>query len=227
MQQRIIGLLTLVLALAGLGKSALAGPLSNDPAAMPNWANTQPFDGPHVHATVDYAVYAPGHFSNSVALGAPGSPPPDPSLAQDYVYAYQIINLPASTTYITELSVGLYPNAVPLNSTNIGNFVGPPADVAALPPDFSQFNAVVGAPKSSAIWSYSGEIDPTQHSDILYFTSPFPPTKITSSLYGAENVSRLLPTPVPEPNTLVLGMMAALAMLLAGTFGATRSSVVF
>jgi len=38
-------------------------------------------------ATVDYAVFAPGMFNNSVLLGLPN----DPSNDTQFVYAYQII----------------------------------------------------------------------------------------------------------------------------------------
>ena len=61
-----------------LAPATHAGPLSTDAAAIPGWTGSTPFSGTNgsasntVNAVVDFAVYAPGQFSLSAALGNPG-----------------------------------------------------------------------------------------------------------------------------------------------------------
>src|SRR5262245_48184350 len=74
--------------------TALAGPLFADPAALPGWTGSSGFVGANggfkLNANVEFAVYAPGAFGTSAALGFPGGA--DPSGGTQFVYAYEIFN---------------------------------------------------------------------------------------------------------------------------------------
>src|SRR5262245_23020689 len=87
MQWNIASLSRAVAVLCLIAGSAAAGPLVGDPAAMLGWSGNKNFNNPgKIQADVNYAVYAPGQFSLSAALGNPF----DPSGGTDYVYAYEI-----------------------------------------------------------------------------------------------------------------------------------------
>jgi len=209
---RVTCTLALLVSLAG---SAVAGPLPTDPNAMAGWKSTSSFlasnGGFTLKVNVEYAVYAPGMFGSSVALGIPGAI--DPSGGTNYVYAYEALNQGTGTALMTSLSVGLDPGALP---SGIGNdAVSPELGTA---PNLSQFIPVGVNPPSSAKWSYTTtSLGPGNHSDILFFTSPFGPKMILASMVGghATFASSALPTPLPEPASAVLSALAALGMLAA------------
>ncbi len=75
-----------------LASTADAGPLATDAAAIPGWTGSTLFSGTNagnthtVTAIVDFAVYAPGDFSLSAALGNPT----DVSGGTQYIYAYEV-----------------------------------------------------------------------------------------------------------------------------------------
>jgi hypothetical protein len=183
--------------------SAWAGPLTSDGAALPAWKGTKLFSassgGFNLNVNVDYAVYAPGQFSLSAALGFPT----DPSGGADYVYAYQPLNnAPAGTTNLINLSVGLNPGA---NPANVGHLAG-----LGQVSNVDQF-IPVGTPKTSARWVWTSPLlNPGSNSTVLYFTSPLGPQFLLSSITGghATLASAALPSPVPEPSTFLLAAIA-------------------
>jgi len=106
------------------GTSAEAGLLSaNSGGAIGAFTGTQlfssDFGGFTVNASVDYAVFAPGAFG----VAFPGQ---DPSNGSDYVYAYQINNLPGTipaATAISQFTVGLDGDE-PLGATGFVSGIG-------------------------------------------------------------------------------------------------------
>jgi hypothetical protein len=80
------------------------------------------------------------------------------------------------------------------------------------PSSFS-FIPAGGPPFNSATWNFTSAIPDTHYSEILLFTSAFPPEFYDASVQGGglSKQSRL-PSPVPEPGTVLAacGMMGAL-----------------
>ena len=229
MQTKIAILSCALAVLCLFGGVALAGPLPTDGNSyfdgVTTWHGSSLFTdtqaGATLKAEVEFSVYAPGKFGTSAALGNPAAA--DPSSGTDFVYAYEILNdgtgLNPSTTTVSNLSVGLLAGAIPFNSTRVGN------DATTLElgiaPNLSQF-VPSGNPKQAAKWSYTHTtLNINQHSDILFFTSPFGPTTILASMQGGDGAtipSAFLPTPVPEPTSLmisIIGMACVLAMRCA------------
>ena len=196
-----------------------AGPLPTDPNAIAGLAN--PATGENISvfsnttggvtllANVEYAVYAPGQFGTSAALGLPAAA--DPSHGTQYVYAYEIFNqnVPGHAL-VSTMTVALTPTGNPANITHVSANV-----VGGMSPFASQF-IPAGTPKTSAKWTWLSNLTPGTHSDILLFTSPNPPRLVTSSMLGGSNTldAELLPSPVPEPGSLALSL-AALGTLIA------------
>ncbi len=206
------------LVIALLANAVHAGPLVGDPAAL--FSGTQPFSGFNgfkwVKADIDYAVYAPGAFSTSGPLHL--NSPPDFSGGTEYIYAYEIFNTGTSLdAHVASLSVGLFPNGVSDNATLIGHVPDPSSAGAA--PVASNFNpAAAATPKVNAFWSFSqfpATLGFGQHSEVLIFASPNPPSFKVSSITGgfATGASADLPSPVPEPGSLVLVAMALISLV--------------
>jgi len=183
------------------------------------WHGTVPFAASNVIGNlainVDYAVYAPGAFSTSTALGNPT----DPSNGSQYVYAYQLWNNAGGSLALSAFSVGFADakdsdgategsNKLPANIGyyNIPSDTGvPPSGQAFVPP-----SGIAG----SADWTYSPGLQVGSHSNVLIYTSPYPPETDTATVQGGITDTQRLPSPVPEPATgLLLG--AAVAFLLA------------
>ena len=154
-----------------------------------------------INADVEYAVYAPGMFGTSLALGEPT----DPSNGEDWVYAYQIFNNasdPLAT--LNAFSVGLDGDEWP---RFIGFLDGPGVN-----PVNSYFSPALPDPPVTAKWTLSlpsnGGIG-----DIMFFTAPGGPETDYASLQNGLACTRNLPSPmVPEPATLQL-LLFAVAML--------------
>lgn len=199
-----------------------SGPLPTDAAALPPWQGSVTMSqnsGSNVlFAEVEFAVYAPGQFNASVTLGHPA----DPSAGQDYVYAYEIFNDAANGSNVTinTLSVGVdylnFPNAIPVPGSFVGHTSGP--DGPGVAPNLSRFVPSTGQPKHSVAWNYTTTVfNPGQHSDILFFASPWAPHLFLSSLGGgqATGASNNLPSPIPEPATAVLAVIAIICLMSA------------
>ncbi len=181
------------------------------------WQGTVPFTytlGSHnLNVNVDYAVYAPGQFGTSMELGYPT----DPSDGTEYVYAYQIWNNTGGNQGVSAFTVGF--TAAPGNSdpANQG-FVLAPSN-SGVPPASYDFSYGSSGDAQSAVWSY-GSATPLaigKYSDILIYTSPYPPEWDQSSVQTASALvaGGFLPSPVPEPATCTL-------LIVAGIFLAVR-----
>lgn len=202
-----------VAGLALLARTALAGPLSTDPAAMAGWKGSQLFVGSNgttsLMASVDFAVYAPGEFSQSDALGDPL----DPSGGTQYVYAYEIFNNVGGNTFSRNLSIAIldYPNLV----QNLTHDPGTPE--GGIAPNLIQF-VPEDAPFTNVKWTFNSPVITVgQHSDILLFTSPFAPQFLTAGMQGgsATIATAPLPSPTPEPSTILLGGTGLVALVAA------------
>ena len=203
---------------------ATAGPLTTDSAALALWQGTAVFDGQNasgsatVHAYVEYAVYGPGTFATSVALNNPGAA--DWSDGAYYIYAYQVYNDGGDATdkRVATWSVDLLPNAAPTESNYVGNYdYGGIGDLAPASGVF------VGAAKTNVKWTYSASSNHLvfgDHSDILYFASPYYPICRPGTIGGTSAAAdtQLVPSPAPEPGTLALATLAALGLIAARFF---------
>jgi PEP-CTERM motif len=207
--------LALALGVAMSATNAQAGPLPLDPNAI--WHGTSAplffsISGGgttfEISASVQYAVYNPGKFDLSFGAGA------DPSNGSQYVYAYQVYNTGANgpTTVaeaISFFSVGLGANAnaqnieaLPLVNGNFGQL-----------PSSESFG---GSPPNSAGWFYSvTPLGLAAQSQILLFTSPHGPTYQSSGVTGnGLSASQPLPSPAPEPSSVILLVMGGLVALV-------------
>jgi hypothetical protein len=204
-------LMLLAAAAASLwGTRAYSAILATDANAIPGFHGTQDFSTAvgtlSMKGEVDYAVYAPGQFK--LTFG-PGS---DPSADKGYVYAYQMHNTGGTADRdLGFLSVGFNPaSAGGSNPTDLGIIlVGDHGD----DPSSSSFIPASGPPYASATWNFTTTLPDGHFSEILLFTSPFPPEFYDSSVQGGglSKQSRL-PSPVPEPGTALAacGLMGAL-----------------
>jgi hypothetical protein len=183
-------------------------PFGLDGGVPTTWQGTQayfapaPVGGGQLKADVDFAVFAPGQFGLSYGGAA------DPSGGAHYVYAYQVHNTAPGAVgdrSISMMTVGLDGNESP---AGIGFVLA-----GGLAPSSASF-IPAGPPHTSAGWSFTGALlAPTMTSEILIFTSPHGPEFDTASLLGGINNTQMLPSPVPEPTSVVLFILGAAALL--------------
>src|SRR6266850_986350 len=184
--------------------------LATDANAISGFHGTQDFSTAigtlSMKGEADYAVYAPGKFKLTFGAGS------DPSSDQRYVYAYQLHNTGGTSDRdLGFLSVGF--NASGPGGSNPANLgillVGDHGD----DPSSSSLIPASGPPYNSATWNFLTVIPDGHFSEILLFTSPFPPAFYDASVQGG-GLSRQsrLPSPVPEPGTALAacGMIGAL-----------------
>ncbi len=206
----ILGALVLSLATS----FAIAGPLPTDPAALPGFQGSHNFTGPFTNdgfgdvldAKVEYAVYAPGAFGASAVLGLPGAF--DPSGGTQYVYAYEVFDNATSTVVLQNLSVALIHGG---GITSLANITDDPMTPEGGWPTNQDLFVPGTSPEHNAKWLYSGPFPgPGQHSDILLFTSPLPPTMFNAAMQGGFGTigSATVPTPIPEPSSAALALTA-------------------
>ena len=149
-------------------------------------SGTEAFSAGEWDADVDYAVYAPGQY--------PGS-----HIDKDinYIYAYQIFNDSASTATLSHLSVGLGEDAGAANP-RFDDGYGVSGGI------FPALSWLVGTPPGSVQWT-GAQWAPSTHSTVLLFSSPNSYTFDSATLvnHGTSD-TQSLPSPVPEPATLLL-----------------------
>ena len=196
-----------------------------DGNAMPGWQGTRLFQDSfytfQLSANVDFAVYEPGAFDITFGIGA------DPSGGAEYVYAYQIHNHLTDTSTISALTVGLDGDTNPLrppepltNGPPLGyvsflddvlfsDFGLDPSDSRAVPPGGSP-------PPTSMRWDFVDGLPtllPGMSSDILLFTCPALPEWDSGTLDAAWAATEDLPSPSPEPTTVVILAAGGLIVL--------------
>jgi hypothetical protein len=166
----------------------------------------------YLNVDVEYAVYEPGTFNNSF----PGC---DPSNGNEYVYAYQLFNRTSSTdTGILKFTLGVSNEAFPIGSyiTEIENPAATSIRVSA--------PATVGT--TAINWTYApstSRIRTGENSKLLLFTSHDAPTWNFANLVGYSGATTpannyFLPSPVPEPGTLI-------ALAIAGFLFCLRRAI--
>jgi hypothetical protein len=198
-----------------LAAVAPAGVLINDPNAYTDanrtWCGSQQFDNteylPDLSIRLEYCVYAPGNPGDPGTFAA-SFPGQDPTNGAKWIYAYQIFNNIAphpgsSPDYVDRFSVGLNEgNELP---SNIGYVVGTGQD-----PNASSL------PSLTAAWFFtrknglSNKLLYPSTSAVLFYASPFGPELDGATVQGL-NLKYLddsVPSPTPEPTTLVLTVAA-------------------
>ena len=198
---RLAGLVSMVvfLAVGGIAQADLLTGIGGGIAEYTGSIEKTYDEGDDTLAThIDFAVYAPGVFPEV----------DDPSPGNEYVYAYQITNMEASTVPATAFSVGHEPGAV-LNNDGYIQDLGS----GEVEPDIYG----VGSSSIQWIWALLGgeEIDPTERSSILLYTSPDGPMWDTATILngGVPTPVGNLPSPTPEPATLgLMGVGLAFAV---------------
>ena len=191
---------------------AFSAILATDANAMSGFHGTQDFStvisSLSMKGEVDYAVYEPGKFK--LTFG-PGS---DPSADKRYVYAYQLHNTGGTSDRdLGFLSVGIDQNGpAKFDATNIGIIlVGDHGD----DPSASSFIPAGGPPYNSATWNFQTTIPDAHFSEILLFTSAYPPAFYDSTVQGGGLAKQSrLPSPVPEPGTALTACGMGVALLL-------------
>lgn len=196
--------LATIIAVATLtATSAWAGVLAVDSNGMAGWQGTVNYSGMSVLAKVDYCVYAPGQFALSFSGLLPEVS------ASDYVYAYQVYDLAngiygAAQSYVLQFSVGL-------DGDEQVDVIGAKSDGGAstVTPASSYF----AGDSLTSVWNFNPTIQVGQQSAILYFSSPFAPEWDQATVSGWFPAgTQQVPSPTPEPATLSLLGLGALAL---------------
>ncbi|MGA2173106.1 MAG: PEP-CTERM sorting domain-containing protein [Sedimentisphaerales bacterium] len=183
-------ILAISLVLAVISPSIVSATISTDPSALPTFRNHVTFTaGSALSGSLDYAVYAPGFYDGSLSL---------PS--NEYVYCYQIFDSPSSTVNIDYFSVGLYPDVT------VDNLTYDPAHPVAVSGGINPLVEYLLSQTAALYLFPVSPITPSSHSSVLLFASKNAPTMafgvVSGGYTGGAVVS--LPTPIPEPATLLL-----------------------
>ena len=176
---------------------AYAMPLNGDSSASTSGLmNVQAAEATgQLDANIEYAVYAPGNY--------PGN---DPSSGNEWVYAYQAFNNSTGSVELSQLSVGR------LSGSTVNN-VGHDSTYGTL--SASQVPTLMLETSSSVVWNFlSSLINPGEFSDVLLFTSPNSWSTGPGSVQnGGLSQTTTLPTPVPEPATMLILSLGSMAMV--------------
>jgi hypothetical protein len=180
---------------------AVAGLLDTTPYG--GWSGNSPFEGlvePTLNGSIDWAVYAPGHFPFSGYTPADPTPP----VADQYTYVYQVHC--TGDAAISAFMVGLEGQASFIGwftDTGYGIAGDEPLHDTALVSPF-----ILNSPEGSANWNFAG-IQAGYSSCGLVFCSPCPPMDyygivVNHGDFGIMSVSSPYPVPIPEPATISL-----------------------
>lgn len=186
---------SLVVVLALVASTALAGPLGSDPAGLEGFTGSVSFNADDILLVdLDYAVFAPGNYPDD---GVNGN---DPSDGSEYVYAYQAFNV-SSSEPLTSITVGL------AEDSGAGNAGWDPLHemVGGVNPLVSNILS------TSFVTTWVPQILAGQFSSVFLFTSPNPPTFAPTSVQNGGHVDQqMAPSPLPEPGTLGFFGLASL-----------------
>jgi len=175
-----------------------AATISTDAVALPGFHSSTTFTaGLGLSGSLDYAVYGPGTYDGSLTFPA-----------DKYVYCYQLFDSLGSTVNIDYFSVGLYPGVT------VGNLEYDAADTHAVAGGINPFTEFPLSQTVLCLFSAS-PITPNSHSSVLLFTSDKAPTMASGVASGGYTGGAVisLPTPIPEPATMLLFTLAAPAIV--------------
>jgi hypothetical protein len=160
---------------------------------------------------IEYAVYEKDQFAASMLNNPNLVAGQIPSDGNQYVYAYEVFNEESSNCVATQLSVGL-------DSYTQSASIGIVGDGGEAPSGTTILN-------NSAVWYFAAAsnavISPNNHSEILIFTSPFGPKWRNATIGNSAGAplttpsSNYVPSPVPEPATLLLLAITGAVFLTA------------
>jgi hypothetical protein len=178
-------------------------------------AAVEAFSGSTLAAEVDWAAFGPGKFQ--LYLNSEGIAQLDPSAPGQVIYVYQITTVTAANPGIGALTVGLDAG------DGRGNVSAPSfVPTGAL---LEQSPTAGGDQTTSMAWFFEGtQLVPGDNSSLLVFTSPFAPEfdfLMVNSGLAAQFPSPLVASPsdrlfqfdVPEPSSLVMGLLGCLRLL--------------
>ena len=174
-----------------LASSASATLLVNDPCAMPGWADTLYFGSGDLTTEVDYAVFAPGDFAGIDSSAG-------------YVYAYQVFNTSVSGAIsMFELEL-LDPDSVAM-AGSVGTYGG------------GQVPSIMAIDSIADVYRafFSPSLPANDFSEALLLTSLNGPTRTMASVInsGLSDTNDDAPSPIPEPASLSLMSLGAIALL--------------
>jgi hypothetical protein len=161
-------------------------------------SGTVVFSAPKWDADVDYAVYAPSQYPGDHA-----------DKDTHYIYAYQLFNDTESDVTMSSLSIGLDSGAGVANVWYDDTYGVSGGDI----PYVSWFLPLYDPNPTSVQWV--GSWVPGNHSTVLLFSSPYTYTWDSATVVnGGEGETLSLPSPLPEPATMILLCGGAVPILL-------------
>jgi hypothetical protein len=173
-----------------------------DSAMSPWYGSTHLAEPFKPDVTIYYAVYTRDAFN--LTFGDM-----DPNNHDSRVYTYQLVNAAVSPV-ITKFTVGLDSRASPAGITEINDPDGG-SGTASLLPAF----APLSPPYGSAVWNYTPSLAAGGKSKILLFTSSQDPQWLSATVKGnVQAESGLVPSPIPEPTSLISLIMAVIFFVL-------------
>lgn len=147
---------------------------------------------------VDYAVYAPSQYPGDHA-----------DKDTHYIYAYQLFNDTESDVTMSSLSIGLASGAGAANAWYDDTYGVSGGDIP-----YVSWLLPLGDPNStSVVWH--GSWIPGNYSTVLLFSSPYTYTFDSATVMnGGDGDTQSLPSPLPEPATMILLCGGAVPILL-------------